>query len=117
MYDNEVFDDDMYNNNEVSDDDMYSNSMSDKSDNNNHNDNIPPLEARKTYPLDYDSGDDENNNNNNNNHSDTYCEHEYFIDKQTLILCVMIIMKLRVMMIHITSGVMIVIAIQMMAIK
>ena len=71
MYDNEVFDDDMYNNNEVSDD--Y----------NNHDDIIPPLEARTTYPLDYDSGDDEdnnNNNNNNNNHSDTYCEHKYFAD-------------------------------------
>ena len=52
--------------------------MSDKSDNNNHDDNIPPLEARTTYPLDYDSGDDEDNSNNNNdnNHSDTYREHE-----------------------------------------
>ena len=57
---------------------MYNNFMSDKSDNNNHDDNIPPLEARTTYPLDYDSGDDEDNSNNNNdnNHSDTYREHE-----------------------------------------
>ena len=33
-----------------------------------------------TYHHQYDSGDDEDNNNNNNNHSDTYCEHEYFVD-------------------------------------
>ena len=47
--------------------------MYDKSDTNNHDDNIPPL-------VDYDSGDDEDINNNNKNHSDTYREHEYFVD-------------------------------------
>ena len=78
----------------------------------------------------------ENESNNNNNHSNTYREHEYFVDGEGKIYfhrpmwnlrqfdryiifteCVMIIMKLRVIMIPSTSGVMIVIAIRMMAIK
>ena len=64
----------------------------------------------------------ENESNNNNNHSNTYREHEYFVDGEGKIYfkntkCVMIIMKLRVIMIPITSGVMIAIAIRMMATK
>ena len=71
--DDEVSDDDMYNNDKVSADDMF-----DKFDYNNHDDNILPL-AGTTYSLDYDSGDNEDNNN-NNNHTDTYREHEYYVD-------------------------------------